>query len=378
MDAIKYKILYNFDLLLNLKMLNLVYFHIVGRDAINLYIKMLNIAEMNQSLGFDIDNNHESLILETQLSTQNFNNNIKLLEGIGLIKKYIDTKKNDFIIYKIEQALSWDEFKNNIKYINLLKLKTDEMVYEKIKYSFDQNDLTIGLTNISDTFENVFKDFETEKSLDFEFVYDLLYKKTKTLITLDPEAKNILNNAYKKYDFNTNQLIECIKGSIIRKTNLISIDNKLLLLEIKKIIDSNNILSFNNNIKINRNKKVFIQNINIDDYKDIIDDYKTLNSEQYLSCLQQHSLSEFELKCIKDLRKEYKLPDFIINILIDYCVFINNGRLEPAYLSRIALSINRLNLKSIPDILKHLHLAWKKRNKINSFNDNNKFEEVDW
>ena len=78
--------------------------------------------------------------------------------------------------------------------------------------------------------------------------------------------------------------------------------------------------------------------------------------------MQKHTLNDLELSMIKNLRANYNLPDFAINILIDYCVVINNGRVEPQYINKIALSINRLGLTSVNDIIIHLQNASSKRN----------------
>lgn len=128
-------------------------------------------------------------------------------------------------------------------------------------------------------------------------------------------------------------------------------------LNIKKIIDVRNIAQFNQQLKINRNQKIFLQDADLKAFSYVIEDYKTLNSEQYLACIQKHALNELDKNLIIGLRQNYQMPDFVINILIDFSIFKNAGRIEPLYIHKIALTINRLNLTSIQAILKHLQVA---------------------
>lgn len=237
-----------------------------------------------------------------------------------------------------------------------MKSKLGDLNFEKIKFAFNQNNPLSGLTNISATFEHSFAQ-PHNLIINFDIIHHFLFEKFNQLVSLDEDVKVILNNAYDKYGLTYQEIQNIILKSIIKNDNKIILDDKLLVMRIKEQVDLTNLSSFNLNLKINRNDKIFLQNANLDEFKYVIDDYKTLNSEQYLSCLQKTSLSDFEKRLIKSLRNNYKLPDYIINILLDFSIYKNHGRIEPLYLNKIAVTINRLNLNSASSILKHLQSA---------------------
>lgn len=130
-------------------------------------------------------------------------------------------------------------------------------------------------------------------------------------------------------------------------------------MNLKKAIDQKQLVNFDFNLKINRSKHIFIDKADLASFKYVIDDYKLLNAEHYLACIQKHELDDDQLSMIKILRKQYQLSDPFINILIDFCVFINNGRIEPLYIKKIALTIHRSNITEIQALLKYLRKTVK-------------------
>ncbi len=54
-----------------------------------------------------------------------------------------------------------------------------------------------------------------------------------------------------------------------------------------------------------------------------------------------------DVKLLENIKKETKLPDPIINVLIDYVLFKNNNRLTASYIMKIAGSLMREDIKDV-------------------------------
>ncbi|MGL4951371.1 MAG: DnaD domain protein [Mycoplasma sp.] len=351
-----YQIYVDFDFHANEKILNFIYSPILGYKAISVYQNLINMHAFQLNMGSIIKLNINSILSNLKMNRADFDLEIKKLEGLRLVETFIDQNKQNLVIFKLNEPLKWSSFSKNSDYMNILKESIGELEFEKRKYLFNQSNPFHGLVNISTTFENAFN-IKSENTMNFDIVYDHMYKKLNKLVKLNDHNKAILNNAFMKYHFSYDEICSLISQSLIKNENEISINNELLLSNIKKLIDLNDNHKFNNQLKINRSNQIFLAGTDLEKFKYVISDYKTLNSEQYLSCIQKHALSEVELNTIKNLRKKYHLKDFMINILIDYCIFKNNGRIEPLYLNRIASTINRLNLDNVTKLITHLQSA---------------------
>ena len=58
-----------------------------------------------------------------------------------------------------------------------------------------------------------------------------------------------------------------------------------------------------------------------------------------------------DLKLIEHLAVDYNLPPGVINVLIDYAIRVNDGKLNQKYLETIASSWNRKGVKTVPDAM---------------------------
>lgn len=373
---IKYEIIHDFDFIKNDKMIHLVYHPIIGPKATNIYNHFISMKEYHSQIGTNIKNDIIYLYDSLNIKQEEFEKELNVLEAIGLVETYKDLNKGDIIVFKLNEPLKWNAFVENKQLMALLKSKLGEIEFEKIKYSFQTNNKIIGLINTSKTFSQMFES-NIDYAIDFDLIYNHLYQQTNKIVNLNHDTKVLLNNAYTKFNIQYADIINIINNSIIKQDKEIVVDNKLVTLEIKKYIDQKSVNKFNINLKVNRDKSIFLRDANLEDFKYVINDYKTLNSEQYLACIQKSSISDLDIKLIHELRTKYKLPDYIINVLIDYSIFINNGRIESQYLIKVAITINRLDLDSIDKILVHLQKAASNKQKIKEINNFNN-SGVNW
>lgn len=371
-SSISYKIQQDYDFHANEKILHFLYGPIIGKNAIYLYKHLIHLQSFQLHIGSIIQLNLETLLNQLNINYDEFQNDIEILEAINLINTYKDINKNDEIVFKLIEPLKWTNFCRNDYYMNLLSSKLGEIEFEKLKYLFNGNNQLVGLTNVSKTFEQKFE-LHKSISINFDILHDFIFKHTNKLISLDESLKIMINDAYQKFHLSYQEICQLLLKSLVKNDNVFMFDEKLFIIALKSNEDLKNINMLNTNLKINRNNLIFIKNANLDEFKYVINDYKTLNSEQYLACIQKHAISESDRSLIRALKEEYKLPEYIINILIDYCIYRNNGRIEPLYLHKISLTINRLNLHNVNEIIQHLQNANSKVSNVFSNND-----KVEW
>ena len=373
----KCKVVCDFDLNVNNKSLNYLYMPIIGIDSINLYNLLINENEISKNMYNGATFELNDLVKKLKMKNiEEFNKFKSMLEAMNLLSTFIDQNKNDLLVFKILNPLNWLEFKENKNYINLLKSMISPNEFERTKYAFDGNNETIGLINVSATFESVFNDIELEE-FDVNALYDDLFKLTHNLVSIDDQVITKIKSLFLKNEISYSEILNCCYKSIYCIGNKLLVDQKILDIKINELIKSKNICEYSKIIELNRNLNLFLNDMSKDEMNKIINNYQIINSEQYLACSQKEPINELESKTIAKLRNNYHLPDFIINILLDYCIVVNSGRIEPIYLQKIAITINRLNLKNPELIINHLKSALKHRNKMNNKQVNN-YKGIDW
>ncbi len=373
----KCKVVCDFDLNVNNKSLNYLYMPIIGIDSINLYNLLINENEISKNMYNGATFELNDLVKKLKMKNiEEFNKFKSMLEAMNLLSTFIDQNKNDLLVFKILNPLNWLEFKENKNYINLLKSRISPNEFERTKYAFDGNNETIGLINVSATFESVFNDIELEE-FDVNALYDDLFKLTHNLVSIDDQVIAKIKSLFLKNEISYSEILNCCYKSIYCIGNKLLVDQKILDIKINELIKSKNICEYSKIIELNRNLNLFLNDMSKDEMNKIINNYQIINSEQYLACSQKEPINELESKTIAKLRNNYHLPDFIINILLDYCIVVNSGRIEPIYLQKIAITINRLNLKNPELIINHLKSALKHRNKMNNKQVNN-YKGIDW
>lgn len=354
-NILTYKVISKFDFYLNDKILNFIYTHIIGYDAVLLYRFLYNEYQYDLIMG----NTKKTQNRIIQCLDWDYNKYISaknILEAIGLISTYLDNSKNDHIIFYLNQIPTWDEFKNNNKLMSLLRNNVDIVEFDRIKYLFEGNDILNNYSNISCTFESIYNNDDIIKMITFDFkkLYDTIFKLYKKLISISTSAKAMIESYYKTNSLTFNEILNIVLHSIYKDQDGIVVDEKILKMNFEKMVNTAKVISINNVINVNRNHKIFMKDISDENFEYVIADYKTINSEQYISSISKTPIDLLNKNLIEILRSQYNLPDFIINILVDYSVFKNAGRIEPNYIQKIAMSINRLNINSVEKILEHL------------------------
>ncbi len=359
----KYIVSINYDFNPNMSSLTMLYTPIIGANALTLYTFFVNEAKLQSELR-GISSNHSRIFVQLQTGHKEFNEVKKKLEAIGLLETYMEETNNEVkYIYVLKEPLNWMEFTANAKLKHLLSESIGEKEFDRLTYTFMNKRIPKTALNITMPFDKFFNDESVSKIkvFDFDRLYNDLIKHTKSIVAIKDDVKALIETYSKTHQLTFNEILNCCFQSIEQNRSGYMVNVFLLNDKLKLLIDTSSVIGIKETIKINRNAMIFFSNAKISNLQYIISDYKNINSEQYLSLIQKISLSEEDRKVIAQLKKSYKLPDCLINVLVDYCIMKNKGRLEINYLKRIALSINRLGIDSVESIINYLRAANNKR-----------------
>ncbi len=381
---VKYVIYKDYGYTLNYELLYDLYSPIVGSEAINLYInlyhesnKQVKIAGVSSYLKDFNDACGHSPIKFSELRSK--------LEAIGLLQTYLQENINQTeMIYHflIKQPLSFDNFINNQKYRYLLIKSIGQLNYEKLEYMYMPSRIPSDSTNVSSTFEMIFdnKELSEVKTFNFDKLYQNIAKNTSTLIVISNECKAIIESYYQNYNLSESEIEHIIYGCIVSTENTFEVDQDLLSLKFHEYINSAKNVSVFSNINLHRNAAMFVKNLSSEQIQTIFNEYKNLNSEQYLSAIYKTPLSSDEKETIEVLRNSYKLSDYVINLLVDFTIFKTNGKLNRTYICKIAKTVNGLNLNTLTDIYNFFRFKNKDINELNAKSSSELFkqEAIDW
>jgi replication initiation and membrane attachment protein len=356
----------------NDKLLYDFYAPILQGETINFYINLLHEADkQTQTMGIATDINEYFQLTGTTLIE--FSKVRSKLEAMGLLTTYLQSNPaNGLSTYTfiLNEPLSFQDFIANQKYRHLLIKNIGQTNYEKLEYIYLSSRIPRDAINVSTTFDNVFNDEEIQSitNVNFQNLYTKIASATSLPIVIEQTSKDVIESYFKSYDLSSKEIESCVLNSInITDDHVYHVDIDLLKLNFNKLVNSINNLNVLKNIQLNRNAKIFMKHSSQNELSSVFNDYNSLNSEQYLRAIDKTNLTAEHLTTIKVLREKYLLPDYVINLLIDYTLFKTNGTLNDKYINKVAQTVNALNLKTLSEIYDHFHFI----NKVNQTFSNN-------
>lgn len=380
---VKYVIYKDYGYTLNYELLYDLYSPIIGSEAINLYINLYH--ESNKQIRTSgVTSYLKDLNDACNHSPAMFAELRSKLEAIGLLQTYLQENNNQSertYHFVIKQPLSFANFIDNQKFRYLLIKSIGQLNYEKLEYMYMPSRVPTNSTNVSSTFEVIFDNDELTnvKTFNFDKLYENIAKNTSTLIVISNECKAIIESFHQNYNLSESEIEHIIYGCIVENNNSYEVDHDLLSVRFHEYINSAKNVAVFSNIELHRNAAMFVKNLSNEQMQTIFNEYKNLNSEQYLSAIYKAPLSSDEIQTIETLRKTYKLSDYVINLLVDFTIFKTNGKLNKTYICKIAKTINGLNLNKLSDIYNFFRFKNENINELNSKQSGVfKQEAIDW
>lgn len=367
---------YDRDTLVNL------YQPLIGYAALALYFTLWSESNNQKVLGVG---SHDSLKAKMQLPMGDFIKARKNLEAVGLVKTYLDdngTSKS--FQYDLFAPKTPDEFFNDTLLHGLLIKYIGEKDDEKLKklYSIDKKKDGVEISaSFKEVFNPDFNDIAFMKALEndpkagrnrakmsLDFSYEFFFKHLKEIsqITENALTKKELSEISRLvalYGSNENRVAEIVANNYNpsldkgRRLDFVSI-TKTLQEETNYAYLSSSFSSTKTNSKRNfvSSDNALAKKINL---------METISPKDFLTILQggtQPALSD--LRLIDSLSKQFRLPNSVINALIDYTLNVNNNVLSKSYMEKIAASLAREGLTTTVDTMNYLKKISKRGKEI--------------
>lgn len=356
-----------------------LYEPIIGPIAVSLYLTLWADLDKLEIMSKDFTHHHLMTILKTKLV--DIENARKSLEAVGLLKSYI--KRNDNIneyLYELYSPLSASEFLNHPVLSVLLLNNIGENEYNIIlnnykRYTFSKGDYEEITSSMNETFksvnESVYEEnirsvkklgVNIESSIDFELLESTLPKGLVTSKTFNKKTRDLINQLAFIYNIDSIKMSEIIR-LVIDEYGIINKDK--LRISTRKNYEYNNNGSLPTIVYRTQPEYLKSPSGDLSNRGKMIHVFENTKPYDFLKSKNRGiKPTSRDLKLLEHLAVDFDLPPGVINVLVDYALLVNNGKLNSAYLETIAGDWSRRNVKTVEDAMSIAEKGHKKNVKV--------------
>ena len=356
-----------------------LYQPIIGYKAVSLYFTLLSEFD-NQKINPIIS--HEVIFARSQMNAGEFVSARMRLEGIGLLKTYVsDLKGLKLYQYELYAPKTPKLFFDNTLLYGMLIQSIGEGEANKLKTLYTVKNRPEG-KEITASFIEVYSpnfddpafikavelgssDVITRQSakLNSGFSYELFFKALSEISQIKAEA------------FSVKDMKE-----IERLATLYGVSEESAAQTVRNFYDP--LAEKNHRLDFESITKVFAEEINFrslgklkpkkldgEVYSETnigrkINLLESVNPKKYLSYLQGNTMpSAADLAVLNDISSKFRLPNGVINAIVDYVLTKNNNILSKAFAEKIAGSVAREGITTALDAMNYLKKVSSKRKK---------------
>jgi len=363
-----------------------LYQPLIGYASIALYFSLWSEASKNQNQAF----NHETLLAKMQISVGEFLKARKRLEAVGLLKTYSENNMGlKSYHYELFAPKSPDEFFNDTLLYGLLINYLGEEDAKKLNHYYSVKSSPKG-EDISASFKEVFHpDFESKafiKALNNNPGIGRNRAKMKLDFNLETffnslnEVSQISSDAFSKTELKEIMRLASLNG--VDEANAASVvadsfiptnakGKRVDFEKVTKVFQEETNYSYLSSFNVNKNSSsskvnyvssngMLAQKVNM---------MESVTPVEYLTILQGGiSPASADLNVIDNLSKKFKLPNSVINVIIEYSLMKNNNILSKNYTEKIAASLVRSGITTALDAMNYLRQTSKKKKDIEEGN----------
>lgn len=355
---------------------NLIHLYepIIGFLGVSLYLTLWSDLDRLEFMSKDFTHHHLMSILKCDL--ESIKEARKAIEAVGLIKTYYKEGDINSYVYELYSPLSASEFLNNpilniVLYNNIGEEEYNHLknIYKKV--NIDLKDYTDITSTLNETFEPTnapvieARARETlplniESEIDFDFLISSIPKGILNEKALTKKMRELIIELSFIYDLDTLKVTELIRSSINEKG---SIDKITLRKNARKYYQ------FNNGTLptlIYRTQPEYLKTPMGDNSKKgrIIGVFENTSPRDFLeSKYGGVSPTSRDLKLLEMLLIDLELTPAVVNVLIDYCLKVNNNKLSASYVETIAGQWKRTGIKTAREAMEFAEKEYKKANK---------------
>ena len=372
-----------------------LYQPIIGNSAVSLYLTLLNDLEKNSFVTGELTHHH--LLSVMQMSLEDIVKSREKLEGIGLVKTYVKKGSVNNYVYALYAPVSASEFLNHpilnmVLYNNVGKLEYKKIVdsyklprivlkdYEDISLKFDEVFTSVPVNSFfnNDNIvskkkgEILFKDI-----VDFELLISGLDTNIISEKAFNKDVRNLINNLSFLYNIDISTMQSLIRTCINEKG---MIDKDLLRKGARNFYQFEN--SGNLPTIVHYSQPEYLKSPVGDGSKrgKMIYTFENTNPYQFLkSKYKNGKVVARDLQIVENLLLDLKLSPGVVNVLLDYCLRVNNKKLNKNYIETIASHWKRLGIETVPEAMNACIKEHKKTSKKQVSTKKKQEEKVpDW
>lgn len=359
------------------KILVNLYEPIIGYSAIALYLTLISDLDKLELMSLTYTHHHLMTIMKSDLT--NIEKSRKALEALGLLKTYVKKSNNsNEYLYELYSPLSPYEFFNNSILSILLKNNIGDMEYNNlVKYyrhpNFKLDEYEEITSKLNDTFTSVSSIEANNEELrkqtklgvaidnliDFDLIIESIPSGLINAKTFNKRMRELINELAFVYNIDTLKMCDIIR-LVLSENGVISKDK--LREAVRKSYEFNN----------NGSKPTLIYKTQPEYLKTRIDGsasskmiYVFENTTPYEFLKSKNKGVEpikRELDILDHLASDFKLTPGVINVLIDYEIRINDGKLLKNHIDAIASSWIKKGIKTVPEAMETARKNYKDSN----------------
>lgn len=352
------------------------YTPLIGIQATTMYSWFVNRENIFNKKGI-INLTREYLLNELNISINTYNNLITKLVNVDLIKIYC-IENNQQQIIEVFRPLNFNEFSNIEKFNEELKNNVSNDHYKILNLLNKENSINNNrLIDLSTQFKtNYSNSFENK----LDKIKKIILDEYQLSLQINESVKLSILNFFKKYKFSVNEMANLIKNNLINNIDFLTIDlNKLELSIIsnQQVENNKTKLQYQN---IERDSSIFNENADLNLFKNVINHYNYFEPSDFLKHIRKEKLSVEDKEAIILLTYDKTLNNAIVNVILDFVLFKNLGRLNIKYLKCIKETVLGINIKNEYEMIKFFQN--KKMNQkqlvFNNDDNTNTFKNTDF
>ena len=358
------------------KVLISLYEPIIGSTALSLYFTLWQDLDKNEIISNDYNHHHLMVILKESLS--NILIARKALEAVGLLKTYVKSTDNlNEYLYELYSPLSAYEFFNHPVLSILLLNNIGESEYHTLteyykKISISKKEYEEITSSMNETFKSV-TPYEKENEeirkknklninisnlIDFDLLNESLPKGLINDKTLNKRNKELINQLAFVYNVDTIKMAEFVRLVI---DNVGIIDKDKLISIVRRNYEFNNNGSLPTIVYRTQPEHLKTTTSGMTNRDKMIQVFENTKPYDFLKFKNDNMKpSSRDLKLLEHLAIDLGLSPGVINVLIDYAIRVNQGKLNQNYLDAIASSWVRSGVKTVPQAMDAVTKGHKK------------------
>lgn len=351
-----------------------LYQPIIGYTALAVYFTFWSESHNQQIVSLS---SHEQLLLRMKIATGQFIDARKQLEAVGLLKTRLE-KVKEFSIYHYElfAPKTPSKFFNDTLLYGLLIQNLGETEANRIKRVYQVSEQLPSGEDISASFNDIFHpDFSDSAFLKAASGDNKTLGRQKSKIDTEFSYEKFFNTLKEISQINEKALLKSDLKEIERLATLYGVSEEIAAEKVANCYDSSknkgSRIDFSqlNNDFVNEvnygirtiNKRKSARNVVIGEegLAAKIKFFETANPKTVLSMLQNGTKpAKADLNIIYSLAEDYKLPNPVINVVIDFVLQMNNNVLSKYSVEKIASSISRENVETAIDAMNYLNNSY--------------------